>query len=132
VGIARGRSHASLLVIPQRKKSLCEALHGRAAMARVGAPWPAMGVLLGEGREEEEEGEGVGQLGGSPWGQLEGRRAAARWRWAAPLYVVPYCAWGRKQEEGEEKRREEKRKEEGKKEKKRKEFFSKHGNFWKK
>jgi hypothetical protein len=51
-----------------------------------------MGVLLGEGREEEEEGEGVGQLGGSPWGQLEGRRAAARRRWAAPLYMVPYCA----------------------------------------
>jgi hypothetical protein len=32
-------------------------------MAGVGAPWPAMGVLTGEGREGEGEGERRAQLG---------------------------------------------------------------------
>jgi hypothetical protein len=50
---------------PTKKMTLGRALHGRAAMARVGAPWPAMGVLTGEGREEEGEGE--------RWVRLEGR-----------------------------------------------------------
>jgi hypothetical protein len=38
---------------PTKKTSLCEALHVMAAMAGVGAPWPAMGVLIGEEREGE-------------------------------------------------------------------------------
>jgi hypothetical protein len=61
-----------------RKTSLCEALHERAVMTGVGAPWPTMRVLLGEGREEEEEGERVWQLGGSPWGLL-GEAGAPGW-----------------------------------------------------
>jgi hypothetical protein len=43
--------------------NLVRALHGRAAMAGVGAPWPAMGVLTGEGRAGEGEGERRAQLG---------------------------------------------------------------------
>jgi hypothetical protein len=101
-------------------------------------------VLLGEGREEKEEGEGVGQLGGSPWGLL-GEAGAPGW-----LPVALLVREGRKERSirwllfaWEENRREkktggrrreekrEKRKEEGKKEKKRKENFSKLGNFWK-
>jgi hypothetical protein len=54
-----------------KKMSLCEALHGRADIGRVGAPWSAMGKLAGEGGEGDgEEGEGA-QLGcswGAPWG----------------------------------------------------------------
>jgi hypothetical protein len=44
---------------------LVEAIHGQATMAGVGAPWPAMGELAGEGREGEGEGErgAVGELG---------------------------------------------------------------------
>jgi hypothetical protein len=76
-----------------------------------------MGVLLGEGREEEEEGQGVGQLGDSPWGLLGGRRAATRRHRAAALYVVPCCEEGNRKE----KRREEKKE---KMREKIKEFFS--------
>jgi hypothetical protein len=39
---------------------LVEALHGRAAMVGVGAPWEAMGELTGEGKEGEML-EGVGR-----------------------------------------------------------------------
>jgi hypothetical protein len=45
--------------------TLGRALHWRAAVAGVGAPWPAMGVLTEEGREGEGEGE--------RWERLEGR-----------------------------------------------------------
>jgi hypothetical protein len=56
--------------------SLCEALHGREAMARVGAPWSAKGSSL-ERKGKEERGHnwgrgmgwGRGQLGEEvPWG----------------------------------------------------------------
>jgi hypothetical protein len=63
--IARGRPCASVLVAPQRKMTLVRALHGRAAMAGVGAPWPIMGELVGEGREGEgERWVRLGALGG--------------------------------------------------------------------
>jgi hypothetical protein len=80
-----------------------------------------MGVLLGEGREEEEEGQGVGQLGDSPWGLLGGRRAATRRHWAAALYVVPFCEEGNRKKE---KRREEREEKKEKMREKIKEFFS--------
>jgi hypothetical protein len=53
---------------PMKKMSLCEALHGRAAMARVGAPWPAMGAHRrgeggGRGRGERRQGHTAGVLG---------------------------------------------------------------------
>jgi hypothetical protein len=53
----RGRSYAFVLVIPRRKMRLCEALHGRAAMAGVGAPWPAMGSSSERGKRGNDEGE---------------------------------------------------------------------------
>jgi hypothetical protein len=59
VGIARGRSYASVLIIPRRKTSLCEATHGR-------RPWPDLKLyeisweLTGEGKERR----GRGGLGG--------------------------------------------------------------------
>jgi hypothetical protein len=67
-GIARGRSCASFLIIPQRKTSLCEALLGRAAMIGVGASMGAHGELTGEG----EEGEGGGGEGSAARGLLGG------------------------------------------------------------
>jgi hypothetical protein len=60
VGIARGRSYASILVIPRRKTSLCEALHGRRS-------WPDLklhGSSWGARRRGEGEGEGGGEAGG--------------------------------------------------------------------
>jgi hypothetical protein len=50
---------------PMKKTALVRALHGRAAMAGVGAPWPAMGELTG--KERVGEGEGRGE-GGHGWG----------------------------------------------------------------
>jgi hypothetical protein len=78
-----------------------------------------MGVLLGEGREEEEEGEGVGQLRGSPWGLLGDGVLLHE---GTGLLLCTWFPVAR--EEGNRKRREEKRKEEGKKREKKK------GNFF--
>jgi hypothetical protein len=53
---------------------LCEALHGRAAMAGVGGPWPAMG----SSSEGKGKGRGGGR-GGTAWGRHgEGLLGAAR------------------------------------------------------
>jgi hypothetical protein len=112
VRIARGRSYAFVLVTPQRKTSLCEALQGRAAMG-VEAPWAGHGELAGEERG--------GRLGG-----FMGRGRAAG---GAPGLQPPACLLAvrcvlnvlsvvREKEEGrkrEEKRRKEKKR--GKKEK---------------
>jgi hypothetical protein len=62
-GIAKERSCASVLVIPQRKISLCEALDGRAAMTGVGASMEPMGSSLERGKRGNEEGEGRGVAG---------------------------------------------------------------------
>jgi hypothetical protein len=64
--IVRRRSCASVLVAPRRKMTFVRALHGRAAMAGFGAPWPIMGELAGEGREGE----------GERWVRLGGARGA--------------------------------------------------------
>jgi hypothetical protein len=93
--------------------SLCEALHGRAAMAGVGAPWPAMGVLTEEGREggaaRGRHGE-VGRHGEGCYGGVVGGTMGLQPLFRLLLYM-------RRKEEGEEKRREEKKKK--RKEKKR-------------
>jgi murein endopeptidase len=39
VEIARGRSYASILIIPQMKTRLCEALHGRRSWLELKLPW---------------------------------------------------------------------------------------------
>jgi hypothetical protein len=60
------------LVIPQRKMALVKAFHGTAAMAGVGAPWPAMGS------SPERKGGGRGRGGGrGPGGREEVKR---EWR----------------------------------------------------
>jgi hypothetical protein len=112
VGIARGRPHASVLVIPRRKTRLCEALHGRAAVAGVRASWDDHGELAGE-----ERGRGRGERrGGTAWGrhgEREGCRGCSLAATAARLLsAVREKEEGRKREE--KKRREKKR---GKKEK---------------
>jgi hypothetical protein len=68
--IVRGRSCASVLVIPRRKKGLCEALPGRRPWPELELPWDPMGS------SPEREGRGKGkreraaQLGCS-WGHHE-------------------------------------------------------------
>jgi hypothetical protein len=71
--IARGRSCASVLVIPQRKMALVRALHERAAMARVGAPGRPWGA-----RRSGREGEGMGRGEGARLGRYRGRGAMGR------------------------------------------------------
>jgi hypothetical protein len=71
-GIARGRSCASILVIPRRKRSLVEDLHERAAMTGLelhGRPWGARrrGKRGGGGRRAgggAAAGYGGGGIGG--------------------------------------------------------------------
>jgi hypothetical protein len=66
-----------------------------------------------EGREEEEEGEGVGQLGGSPWA------------WFSAACEEGNRKKEKRREEKEEKRRKRKEKKKGKNErKKERNFFS--------
>jgi hypothetical protein len=43
--------------------ALVEAIQGWGATTGVGAPWPAIGDLIGEGREGEGEGHGWGRRG---------------------------------------------------------------------
>jgi hypothetical protein len=117
VGIARGRSYASVLVIPRRKTSLCEALHGR-------RPWPDL-KLHGSswGAHWRGEGErGEGQRAGGLEGGMGGAVGAA---WFGPCVlsvavvreVLCSCVreGSRRKEKGEEKK---KRKEKKKKRKK--------------
>jgi hypothetical protein len=107
VRIARGRSYTSVLVIPRRKMSLCEAHHGR-------RPWPDLNLhessweLTGEGKEKGKERRGTrGAARGRPWA-LQGL-----------LCSVREGNSGERKEKEKERRRKErrKRKKEGKKEK---------------
>jgi hypothetical protein len=116
VGIARRRSYASVLVIPRRKTSLCEAPHAR-------QPWPELklhGRQPWERTGEGKEGGGGGEAGGAPGGRAAG---GAPWGWplrAAGCLMRALCRWlaavredGRRKEgrkEKEEKKREQKRK----------------------
>jgi hypothetical protein len=71
VRIARGRPCTPVLVIPQRKMSLVEAHHGRAAMAGLKLMKGGHGGSLerkGRGRGREEVGAATGALLGAPWG----------------------------------------------------------------
>jgi hypothetical protein len=128
VEIARGRSFASVLVIPRRKTILCEALYGRAGMAEVGAPWPAMGSSPEEKRERGEEATGAASGAGAPWGgapmeELGGCSSAC-------CSCLTFCTCVKKKATG--RRREEREEKEEEKEKKKKGKICKHGNFWKK
>jgi hypothetical protein len=63
-GIARGRSCASVLVVPQRKPSLVEALHERRPWLDLSSMDGSHGELGGRGREEK------GKRGEQQWAQL--------------------------------------------------------------
>jgi hypothetical protein len=132
VGIARGRSYASILVIPRRKMSLCEAPHGR-------RPWPNLKLhessweLTGEGKEKGKERRGRGRLerrklgGGHGGRDCKGEVLPVLSVLVAVLYSLAVLR-EEERERKEERRRKERRKriEEGK-EKKRKKYgkFSK-------
>jgi hypothetical protein len=96
--------------------TLVRALHGRAAMAGDGAPWPAMGELAGEGRKGEGQGHGYGEEEG-----MEGRQGAARGAQSPAHAWLILCGPGcvrdccvRKKEREERKRKERKREKEKK------------------
>jgi hypothetical protein len=119
-GIIRGRSCASVLIVPRRKMTLVGDLHRRAAMAGLRALWPAMESSPGreEMRREKSRGcggTGVGRLlavggGGTPRGELHGDGALGPTRVGASL--LP--SWGRRG-----RRRERKGKKKGKEKNKR-------------
>jgi hypothetical protein len=122
-GIARGRSCASVLVVPQRKTTLGRALHGRAAMAGVGASMAGHGsahwrVERGERRAR------LGALGGVA--AME-RSSTGLLLCSVSLTAVCEKKGGRRKE----KRRERKEKKKGRKKRKgrKKEKISKLKNF---
>jgi hypothetical protein len=94
--------------------TLLRALHGRAAMTGVGAPWPIMGELAREGREGEGEGRG-----GRGWGGTRGAIGGGLGPGCSVLShdCLLYVREESMKDEGEEKR--EKRKKEGNEKKKR-------------
>jgi hypothetical protein len=103
------------LVIPGRKTALVRALHGRATMAGIGAPWEAMGELTREGREGEGEGGTTGgaREAGAP------QRGASGWLRAASVLLL--CVIYAVHEVKEGKKREKKKRKNGK--------ILKRGNF---
>jgi hypothetical protein len=59
--------------------SLVEALHGKATMAGVGAPWEAPWGLAREGRDEEGGGGEGDVAGGAAWGGGAMGRGRGAW-----------------------------------------------------
>jgi hypothetical protein len=136
-GIARGRSCASVLIVPQRKMTLVRVLHGRRS-------WPELelqGRHHGGAQRRGEIGGRSGAGGCDCWGGgARGRAGCRRESWWLLLCLCCSCALvvrekklvvrekkvgGRRREE-----KREKRKEEGKEKKKRKNGkISKLGNF---
>jgi hypothetical protein len=121
VGITRGRSYASVLVIPRRKMRLCEAL--KAAMAGLEAPWELMGSSPERGRRR-----GMGRgAGGVAWGEgglQEGHHAGSTLLliWfgqgcCAAAHAAVAARVRRNRKEEEEKRREREKKRKGRKRK---------------
>jgi hypothetical protein len=125
VGIARGRSYASVLAIPRRKMSLCEALHGR-------RPWPDL-KLHGSSWGAHQRGEGEGGERGEQWGAAGGGARPGLCGLlfvsyslpALPLLCVLWLAVREGEEKEEERRGKTKRKEKKRKEKKRKKYEKK-------
>jgi hypothetical protein len=104
--------------------SLVEALHARAAMARVEAPWPTMGPCRSGGEGERERQARLGWLQeGVPWGGAAGARGArgCSVRFARDGLLPACCAV---REEEEEEREKKKKRKEKKKEKNMKKFLN--------
>jgi hypothetical protein len=97
---------------PTKKTRLCEALHGRAAVARVGASMEPMGSSPESGKVEGERGRGLGCSWGAMGRGCYGGGQPAIYlfvRAAALCSVLLYVE--RKKEGGRRKREEKKRKE---------------------
>jgi hypothetical protein len=113
-GIVRGRSCASVLVIPRRKTSLCEVLHGRWR----GRSWSFHGPAIwsspeGKGERGEEAG---GALLGAPWGGGGvpwGGAARSSWLLVAVFRVLFVLNVTKEKGEEKEKEGKEKRKKYG-------------------
>jgi hypothetical protein len=109
--IARGRSCASMLVIPQRKMTLIRALYGR-------RPWPDLSSRRPWGLVGEE---GRGQGHG-------GREGGVPWCGCSSLFD-PWLHAEREEEEVEEREEKEKREREKKKRKEKNWKFANTRNF---
>jgi hypothetical protein len=125
IGIARGRSYASVLIIPRKKMRLFEAPHGR-------RPWPDFKLhgrsweLTGEGKENGKErrgrGRGLGVLQGGAMVRMGGWQGVG----SSVLVSLLYCSLPEAAvpEEGSRnqggRRREEKKRKEGKEKKRKK------------
>jgi hypothetical protein len=131
VGIARWRSYASVLAIPQRKTSLC----GVSMEGGHGQSWSSMGGSHGELTGEGKEGEGEEEAGGAAWerhGELLGEGAPRKLRAARSCVVVLLVVSAvreKKKRRGRRKERKKKRKEKKKKKKEKYGKFSKIENF---
>jgi hypothetical protein len=113
VRIARGRSCASILIIPQRKTVLVRALHGR-------RPWPNLSSMKhGHGGSPERKGRAREERGRGHDCWLGGRGLGVPWG-GAPTLVHGCCAlravrdlcMGKKGKRGERKRKGRKREKE--------------------
>jgi hypothetical protein len=118
----------TVLVIPWRKMSLCEALHGRHPWSELELLWEPIGGSPERGRRGGGRGEEAGaQLGGG-MGRAAGGAPVLQphcyccvWDTCSLLLVVPCWMWGRR-------RKEEKKRKEEREGKKRKEKYWE--NFW--
>jgi hypothetical protein len=80
------------LLSHEEKMSLFEPSMEGTAMARVGAPWEAMGELTREGKEGEGEGGEGAWLGGAAEGGAMGRGCGHSGRsWLLPAHVLLCC-----------------------------------------
>jgi hypothetical protein len=120
IGIARGSSYASVLLIP-RKKRVCVKLSTEAAMAGVEAPLIVAWELTVEGKEKGKERRG---RGARPWGAARGapmeghggRGCKGEVPWDCYALQGALCTWllfvsekGNRERKEKEKRREEKK-----------------------
>jgi hypothetical protein len=116
LGIARGRSCASILIVSRRKMSLVDAFHDW-------CPWPSLSSRVGDGEHAQTEKVGGRRRGHRlDVGAWRGCNREGHWCWlylgaACCCLCVVCCAWLLYQEEGN-RAETRKRREKGKKEKK--------------
>jgi hypothetical protein len=112
VGIARGRSYASVLVIPQRKMSFCEAPNGR-------RPWPDLKLHGSSPKRGRRGGAGGCGLGGAARGAMGGG-LQGHWGGSVVALCSAYACSLLCMREGEEEREEREKKRKGRKRKEKK------------